>query len=236
MIHARSVYELEGACEGKRLWVVAPGPSSEAFAEYRQRIAWSPDTDEVLAINSAIEFTDPRWWLWSDRRFASIYGNRIHETSDIEMVVTRRDVPKMQLRFGGKKLWMYDCQMKLRPWEGIVGGGRVFGKPFWYSPTRRFLPGRASAANVALSFAWLLAPRVCIVVGVDWAFDDKYYNTGVHLNVGPTNRERALAAGRRFFRSSMKSGIWGGMMMVTVSRSLAAEGVKHVTWDEAIEV
>lgn len=233
----RSVYELEGSLAGRVLWIVGPGPSAARWEEHSAAI--EARGGAVVAINSAVEFTRPTFWLWSDKSFGWLYSKEIHADARggrcPPVMVCPWHQRKMEQRYRGEALYFFDCQMKLRPWEELVGSGRVADRPFWYSPTRKFLPGRASVANVAVSFAWLLGPRVCVLAGVDWeVVDGVYYREGVRKNRGPTDRERALRAGLNFFRLGMSLRIWDGLDMRTVSPSLAREGVALVSWEEAL--
>lgn len=234
MTRARSVYDIEGACDGKRLWLIAPGPSSEPWTPDRFAPISMSDDDVVLAVNAAIEFTSCDFWFWSDKRIGWIYGHNIHGQDYCPPVmVCPSHQTKMEERFVGDHLFFYDYQMQLKAWEGIVGKGRVEGKPFWYSPTRRYLPGRASVVNNAISFAWLLHPRVCILVGVDWCeHGGSYYRSGVLKNAGPTDRGRALAAGEKWFRMAMEMSLWDGMRIVKVEGS-TCPGVESMRWEDA---
>jgi hypothetical protein len=236
MPDSRQIYDLEGTVEGRRLWLLAPGPSAERYDEYRDEIERK---DFVIAVNSALEFSTPDLWFWADKRFGWIYGHEIAGGSPERigpraMVCPSHQV-KMIERFRGTDLWFYDYQMKLRPWEKLVGPGLVPGKPFWYSPTRQYLPGRASAVNNAISLAWLLRPRICILVGVDWTEneDGRYYRSGIKKNRGPTDRNRALNAGLHWFRGAMEKQLWDGLNLTTISDGVVTEGVKSLSWEDA---
>jgi len=237
MIKARSAYELEGRAEGRRLWILAPGWGAEKYDVYREQIERH---DFVLAVNSALEFSTPDLWMWADKRFSWLYGHEIAGGSSQEIPMRAMACPshqvKMEKRFRGGDLFFYDYQMKLRAWEEIVGTGRVPGKPFWYSPTRQYLPGRASVVNNAVSMAWMLRPRICILAGVDWAVDgNHYYRSGIKKNIGPTDRERALGAGLKFFQEAMEIALWDGLRIVTTSGAVRTPGVDVLSWEEAID-
>lgn len=240
MIEPQSVYELAGAARGRRVWVIAPGPSSEPYDEYSERIEDSDDF--IIAVNSALEFTTPDVWLWSDKRFGWLYGHEIHNDGTggpcpMGMACPSHQMRKMRIRYAGERLWQFNYQMKLLPWEELKGNGRVAGKPFWYSPTRYFLPGRASAVNNAISLAWLLEPRVCFLVGVDWRMDGPhYYRHGIERNPGPRpeERERALAAGEKFFKRALKLNLWENLLLVSLSPNLA-KLVPTISWERALE-
>lgn len=235
----RHIYELEGTATDRRLWIVAPGPSAERYDEYREEIE---SHDFVLAVNSALEFSTPDLWFWADKRFGWLYGHEIAGGSLTHpgphaMVCPSHQI-KMTERFRGQNLWFYNYQMKLRPWERLVGSGTVPYKPFWYSPTRQYLPGRASAVNNAISLAWLLNPRICILAGVDWTESEtgQYYRSGVNKNRGPRpdERARALGAGLHWFRGAMAKQIWKGLQLATISDGVVTEGVKSLSWEEAL--
>ena len=89
--------------------------------------------------------------------------------------------------------------------------------------------------NNAVSLAWLMRPRVLILVGVDWGLlRGQYYRSGVKLNDGPLDQERALYAGRNWFDLLMKRGdIWPGLRILSVSETVVC-GVKSVSWEEAL--
>lgn len=224
MVKPQNVYEMEGRFKGKRLWIIAPGPT---FAGYMENRAITR-RDPIIAINSAIELINhPTLWLYSDRKIGQIYDKEIRGRTVSEIVVTTRQSRGVASRFRGKRLWVYNYQMKiLRRIKNAV--------PPWYCPPRRFLPGRCSVFNIAVSLAWLLKPERVIFVGVDFSIPEgKYYFHGVKKNGGPLAKERNLAAGLNFFKGLRRKNMWPGLKMETTSPYFAKKtGVVLRKWSE----
>jgi hypothetical protein len=249
MLVPRSVYELEGCMEGRRLWILAPGPSSFEWTLNREYIE-AEIAEPLIALNSAIELCTldsnrHSWWMFSDKRFMWLYGHEIHGnekhrrfSTPRQMIVPYHQAYKATRCYAGRRLWEFDYQMKLRnpdtgqPWQEPP----IAGKPFWYSPDRMFLPGRCSVLNNAIALAWIMRPSTCVLVGVDFTLvDGAYYNPEIRVNDGPTQREKALSAGLGWFKNSMKHEFFPGLRLVTTSPHLARQaGIEHRSMDTLI--
>lgn len=232
MIEPRSVYEMEGRFRGRRLWIVAPGPSSVMWPQHQKAVQGLGEP--VLALNSALELVEaPTLWMYADKRFSWLYGHELHgdgKTAPAEIVIPSHQAGKIRKFFAGQTLWIYDYQMQLT--RRIPAA-----EPFWYCPWRRYLPGRCSVFNNALSLAWLLGADPVIAVGVDFSLgeDGSYYHPEVVKNRGPTDKGRALGSGIRYFRKLRKQGVWPGLNLETTSPAFAAAvGIPLRTWEELL--
>ncbi len=229
-VKPQSAYGLEGALDGQDLFIVAPGPTSadHDLPALKGR--------NVLALNSAIEITPFTWWMYSDRSFTKIYMDNmkgIVKPPVERVILCSHQVRRVQEIFKGKEIWDFDYQMRLQRWEKGWEG-----KPFWYSPKRRYIPGRCSVFNVALSVATLMRPSRVILVGVDFRQRGirSYYHPAVKQNHGPWNRQRALGSGLKWFRIHLEWGtVWPNLNLVTTSSYLAREvPVELVRWQDIV--
>jgi len=143
---------------------------------------------------------------------------------------------KMRHYFAGAEIYSFHYQMDIL--RRLPEKERE-GKPFWYAPDERFLPGHSSVASTACSLACLLRPRVTVLVGIDFTMPDGvYYNPVVTKNNGPTMRDRALRSGLAWFRGGLtkRGGIWPNLNAITTSPYLASQApVRHRNWKEIAE-
>ena len=235
----RNVYDLEGTEEGKRLWIVAPGPTSSELSKWSHLMLG----ETIVALNSAIEFIPkPSYWLFADKRFSWIYGNELHGkkramkpglSTPHRVIVPHHQTGKLGRHFAGQEVYSFHYQMEI---SRRLPEEEREGKPFWYAPDERFLPGHASVAAIACSLACLLRPRLTVLVGVDFKMPNGvYYHPDVTKNKGPTMKERALQSGVSWFRGALtkRGGIWPNLNAVTPSRYLADQTIiEHRSWEE----
>jgi len=235
----RNVYDLEGLEKDRRLWIVAPGPTSLALKKWAHLMVG----ETVIALNSALEIIPkPTYWLYADKRFSWLYGHELHGdkgrmkpglSTPHRVIVPHHQTKKMQHYYAGGELYSFHFQMEIS--RRLPVKDRE-GKPFWYAPTYRFIPGHASVASTACSIACLMRPRVAVLVGVDFAMpDDVYYHPEVKKNLGPTMKTRALDSGLSWFRGALtkRGGIWPGLRLITTSVHLASRApVVHRNWEE----
>jgi len=240
VIHeVRNIYDLEGTEEGRRLWIVAPGPTSRDLDKWGHLMVG----ETVIALNSAIEIVKkPAFWLYADKRFSWLYGHELHGTkarmkpgvdTPHRVIVPHHQTKKLRLYFAGQEVYSFHYQM---PIKRRLPEEEREDKPFWYAPDDRFIPGHASVASTACSVACLLRPRVVILVGIDFMIPDGvYYHPDVVKNKGPTEKARNLGAGLSWFKGALtkKGGIWPGLNIVTPSVYLASQApVRHRNWEE----
>lgn len=234
-----NVYDLEGTEEGQRLWIVAPGPTSRELDKWSHLMVG----ETVIALNSALEIVPkPSFWLYSDKRFSWIYKQELNGNKDRmkpglktphRVIVPHHQTRKLADRFDGDSIFSFHFQMDIT--RRVPPEDRE-GKPFWYAPDHRFIPGHTSVASIACSVACLMRPRVAVLVGVDFFMEDGlYYHPEVERNKGPTMKDRALNSGLSWFRGALtkRGGIWPGLNLVTPSIHLSSRTiVKNRSWEE----
>jgi len=79
---------------------------------------------------------------------------------------------KMRHYFAGAEIYSFHYQMDIL--RRLPEKERE-GKPFWYAPDERFLPGHSSVASTACSLACLLRPRVTVLVGIDFTMPERFW-------------------------------------------------------------
>lgn len=218
------IYSIEGSLEGKVLYIVAPGPSLSGFPIEKLAGKYS------IALNSAIEFFNPTWWMFTDKKIFRRYLGHIKKNPNQSIATIKNYVNGIRRRGFEGDIYEFEYQCRVLR--------RVENKdPWWWWDEINFLPGRTTVSCNALSFAQILRPKKIILVGIDFfVVGGKYYTDGVRMNPGPRDKKRALKSGANWMRKGFKKKIWT-LDTYTTSiylRSYIGDYVKYITVEEAV--
>jgi len=228
----KSAYSLHNKHKGKTVYIVAPGPSMQEFP--LDRLAGKVS----VAINSTIEVWDGyTYWFYADKRITKIYRRELATKEDWTVVMPQHQAVRIAPTFKGKELYEFHYQIQLKPYLLKNRKRKKPITPYWFDPERIFIPGRASVASNATSFAYLMGARKVILIGVDFCWKDVYYTPGVVRNKGAalSSKTKVLASGLNWYRSALKR-LWPDLKVFTVSKILSehAPKIKCLSVEEAL--